>query len=1417
MVCKCGVNNGISRRIISIFIVITFIFSIFVVVNVDSVYSVDISDCDVGGSESVVMGSTRSGDIVRGQFWTEYPNGTVDKSRFPINYWNEIESEWLPIDKNIYRSYFGDYEWQNSKNTFDSYFKKYVGNDMVKLRFYKLYNDIRTPTEIMFDVNSLYWFNDTQNEIISYSNTGSEGVVDGNIIGYNPFTDCIEILSIENNNILNVFKFDDIATSYLGDIVSLGIRGNLTIDNLMNIYVDGVYWDGSGVKYGDIIEFGFGVNDTVYRLNSITAFDNNMIYLDGNYSIRYIGDNIYEYSINVYYEDFGSLSYPLVIDPVWWATNTALLDVNCSNDDNGFSGKLAVGGDDSRNDEQSFLDGNLSTMSDGSIELSKNIYTHKEYWNYENYSDDSDMTPGEYNWDVLDGNLPNVVEELVSKNSYELKDINGLNTGVDIYALGTRGPKIRSSIRGGPETNYYYNVGDIFSGGSIITDGTDSYINTTTALSVGSVSYMEHRDCRLDFDLIVNGEVSEHIGAVDFDLFDQHPYAGGETWGEGRVLDRYNNVRYEWDVGYYLQYDDITVMWSREIYFSLEYIDFTDNSYCVKVGINHYEGPTTYTMWHTSFSTPVSSINGFQVSFYSWVPGGSYVTYWLSIDDFSLCSGGSIDCGYSDLGHGFSKSVNVSQDYVVSGTDENGFIYRWEYFAFNTVQPASTDVKIRLYYDYLGSWVLVPNSVIPLNSVGYDGDGDEVIVNLTGLSKTVYYKLRVEFMLSTTDNKTTPIINWWSFGLVKAKNVGSICSADIYLYNLIVEVLSSDYSGGGNIIVDLGEITSEVWGNNPYMRLYYIDEVESQPDINDIRWTKISADLYYSLSGAGGWSVISNADDAVIDLSNPNSGDMFAYLWYPILSSDISNCWFKAVIRDNSWYSVDIPNKVLFIISEMSSDIYANKAPVASVVDRTVMATDVVMFDADIDNCDGGPYGGVMSVDTCEWNFSGPYSFEEVYNKTVMSNEDGRVIISFPRSGKYFVNLIIVDVYGLVSRDGAVITVSNNGPMIVWKVDGESTPYELNVYNNYYFDATGSIDIDGSIVMFSWDWGDGNWTNKTPAEGGDYVMYQWIETGNYSVTLYVEDDIGFIDYDRKYVELFLGRPIAVIADVNGNDISGQTIEVVQYERTTFKAGLSSAGSGDIVCYTWYWGDGNIDYLDSSISSHIYNIVGKYYMELSVNTSLELYDTEFCFIDVLEAQENISGEGGELSSLGKNPRFMYNITSVTDNLTLDVSARMIHDGWGGAWLERYVFKESLSVSIIRVSGPFDSTGDGNNTTSVDNEIFEISATYFDKKINVGGEIGYGGNIGDDIYIYVRVDNVWYLCNVDKPLGLGIVVSSGAIHITFDGVWQEVKVITNPGLFMKLSLWFGGKNFTPSDMSIFSFSGIEYMEACIKCEH
>ncbi len=65
------------------------------------------------------------------------------------------------------------------------------------------------------------------------------------------------------------------------------------------------------------------------------------------------------------------------------------------------------------------------------------------------------------------------------------------------------------------------------------------------------------------------------------------------------------------------------------------------------------------------------------------------------------------------------------------------------------------------------------------------------------------------------------------------------------------------------------------------------------------------------------------------------------------------------------------------------------------------------------------------------------------------------------------------------------------------------------------FDASLSLDSDGSITTYSWDFGDGNVTTvATPTIEHTYIMYD-----NYTVTLTVTDNDGLTDTDIQVIEV----------------------------------------------------------------------------------------------------------------------------------------------------------------------------------------------------------------------------------------------------------------------------------------------------------
>lgn len=136
-----------------------------------------------------------------------------------------------------------------------------------------------------------------------------------------------------------------------------------------------------------------------------------------------------------------------------------------------------------------------------------------------------------------------------------------------------------------------------------------------------------------------------------------------------------------------------------------------------------------------------------------------------------------------------------------------------------------------------------------------------------------------------------------------------------------------------------------------------------------------------------------------------------------------------------------------------------------------------------------------------------------------------------------------------------------------------------------YFDGSGSYDPDGSIVNYTWNFGDGTFGY------GEYTTHIYSTTGSYNVTLTVIDDDGATDSDNCIITVEEPPNQPPVADAGLN----QTVK--EDETAYFDGSGSYDPDGSIVNYTWNFGDGNFGYGESPM--HIYDDPGSYTVVLTV--------------------------------------------------------------------------------------------------------------------------------------------------------------------------------------------------------------------------
>jgi len=125
-----------------------------------------------------------------------------------------------------------------------------------------------------------------------------------------------------------------------------------------------------------------------------------------------------------------------------------------------------------------------------------------------------------------------------------------------------------------------------------------------------------------------------------------------------------------------------------------------------------------------------------------------------------------------------------------------------------------------------------------------------------------------------------------------------------------------------------------------------------------------------------------------------------------------------------------------------------------------------------------------------------------------------------------------------------------------------------------------SSDLDGSMVGWSWDFGDGNSsTEQNP-------VYTYAASDSYSVTLTASDDDAATDTITQQVTV-------TAANLAPTASFSYTVAALQ---VTF-SDLSSDPDGSVVAWAWEFGDGGTD--SGQNPSHIYGVASSYPVTLTV--------------------------------------------------------------------------------------------------------------------------------------------------------------------------------------------------------------------------
>ena len=188
-------------------------------------------------------------------------------------------------------------------------------------------------------------------------------------------------------------------------------------------------------------------------------------------------------------------------------------------------------------------------------------------------------------------------------------------------------------------------------------------------------------------------------------------------------------------------------------------------------------------------------------------------------------------------------------------------------------------------------------------------------------------------------------------------------------------------------------------------------------------------------------------------------------------------------------------------------------------------------------------------------------------------------IITHNYSGNdtYIVTLTARDDDGDSSSLQKEVVVSNEPPVANFSY----SPLSPTTADTVHFNDT-SADADGTVVNWTWDFGDGN------ASHGQNPSHSYSDDGTYAVTLTVRDNDNGTANVTKYINISNVAPVAGFSFIPP---SPRDVDTVHFSDESYDT------DGSVVSWFWEFGDGHNSTLQNP--SHTYSDDGSYAVNLTV--------------------------------------------------------------------------------------------------------------------------------------------------------------------------------------------------------------------------
>ena len=211
---------------------------------------------------------------------------------------------------------------------------------------------------------------------------------------------------------------------------------------------------------------------------------------------------------------------------------------------------------------------------------------------------------------------------------------------------------------------------------------------------------------------------------------------------------------------------------------------------------------------------------------------------------------------------------------------------------------------------------------------------------------------------------------------------------------------------------------------------------------------------------------------------------------------------------------------------------------------------------------------------------------------------------AYTAPGTYTVTLTVTDSGGLTGSDTVVVTVVSPPPQNLPPVADAGPDRTVQVSGTVTLDGSGSHDPDGTIVSYTWAFGDGS------SGSGETTTHTYSASGTYTVTLTVTDDDGLTGSDTAVVMVESPPPqnLPPVAE------AGPDKTVLVGGIVTLDGSGSHDPDGSIVSYAWDFGDGSSG--SGETTTHAYSASGTYTATLMVtdNGGLTGSDTAVVMVE-----------------------------------------------------------------------------------------------------------------------------------------------------------------------------------------------------------